>query len=96
MTGGTDQEHLKEVLERLHQANLRLKCGKCQFLKSPLTIDAGGFRPGEAKVQAVQNVPRTNKPVRAQVLLRYGLEGILWKVLAQSVNCTVTLTQIAM
>jgi hypothetical protein len=65
VTGPTDEEHLKhlrEVFDRLREANLRLKRSKCQFMQPCLTslghqVDQEGFRPVEAKVQAVSEAP---------------------------------------
>ena len=65
ITGATDDDHLKNlrtVLERLKKANLRLKQAKCHFMKPRLCtlghqVDAEGFRPMPAKVQAVQDAP---------------------------------------
>lgn len=62
--GVTQQEHLQNletVFDRLQQANLRLKRIKCQFMLPDITclghqINAEGFRPVEAKVQAMKAV----------------------------------------
>ena len=59
--GATDDNHLKNlrtVLEHLEKANLCLKRAKCHFMQSRLCtlghqVDAEGFRPMPAKVQAV-------------------------------------------
>ena len=65
ITGASDDDHLKNlrtVLERLEKANLGLKQAKCHFMKPRLCtlghqVDAEGFRPMPAKVQAVQDAP---------------------------------------
>ncbi len=68
ITGATDEEHLNNietVLKHLFDAGLRLKRSKCQFMKSSLEclghrIDAEGFHPVPAKVEAIQHAPSPN------------------------------------
>lgn len=66
LTGRDDQEHLRtldQVLQRLEEAGLRLKRGKCEFMEKEVIflghkVDATGIHPVPEKVQAVQNAPR--------------------------------------
>ncbi|KAL9961178.1 hypothetical protein ACROYT_G030076 [Oculina patagonica] len=70
ITGSSTEEHLdniEKVLGRLSDAGLRLKAGKCQFMKSVLEclghrIDAEGFHPVEAKVKAIKEAPTQTNP----------------------------------
>ena len=65
VTGRTPEEHhshLKQVLERLQKAGLRLKWEKCSFGRPSCTyldyrIDGEGIHPTEQKVSAIINVP---------------------------------------
>lgn len=65
ITGRTEQEHLQnieETLRRLSEAGLRLKTKKYQFMKASLDclghrVDAEGFHPVAAKVQAIKEAP---------------------------------------
>lgn len=56
-------KRLKQVLEVLKEAKLTLKLSKCYFAYSEVvylgyTLSADGVRPGEQKVQAIQQYPR--------------------------------------
>ena len=65
VTGHTPEEHhthLKQVLERLQKAGLRLKREKCSFGRPSCTylghrIDGEGIHPTEEKVSAIINAP---------------------------------------
>ena len=65
ITGRTEQEHLQnieETLRRLSEAGLRLKTTKCKFMEASLEclghrVDAEGFHPVAAKVQAIKEAP---------------------------------------
>ena len=70
ITGPSNEEHLaniEKVFERLSDAGLRLKAGKCQFMKPVLEclghrVDAEGFHPVEAKVNAIKEAPAPTNP----------------------------------
>jgi len=64
--------HIRDVLQRFRQANLKVKPTKCQFARSTVSylghlIGQGERRPCEVKVAAVREFPRpvTKKEVRA-------------------------------
>ena len=65
ITGGNDDEHLKnlsEVLSRMQQAGLHLKKDKCEFMSLSVVylghcIDAQGLHPTRDKVAAIQQAP---------------------------------------
>ena len=65
VTGKTEQEHLnnlEQALQRLQEAGVRLKRGKCAFLLPSVeylghVISAEGLHTSEAKVQAVVGAP---------------------------------------
>lgn len=73
--GKSVQEHntnLRKVLQRLLQANLRLKNEKCRFLKEEVSflghiISAKGIRTDEAKTLAIKEYPepKSTKQVRS-------------------------------
>lgn len=77
ITGPSTEEHLdniEEVLKRLSEAGLRLKAGKCQFMKPVLEclghrIDAEGFHPVEAKVKAIKEAPSPTNPTELKSFL---------------------------
>ena len=63
---------LRSVLQRLHEAGLRVKLSKCEFLKSRITflghvVDSEGIHTMDDKVSAVKNFPqpRTIENVRS-------------------------------
>ena len=64
-TGRSDQDHLttlNQVLTRLQEAGLRLKCNKCAFLEQEAEflghkVDASGLHPLPHKVNAIQKAP---------------------------------------
>ncbi|KAL9978544.1 hypothetical protein ACROYT_G016071 [Oculina patagonica] len=70
ITGPSTEEHLdniEKVLGRLSDAGLRLKAEKCQFMKPVLEclghrIDAEGFHPVEAKMNAIKEAPTPTNP----------------------------------
>ena len=70
ITGPSNEEHLaniEKLFERLSDAGLRLKAGKCQFMKPVLEclghrVDAEGFHPVEAKVNAIKEAPAPTNP----------------------------------
>ena len=70
ITGPSTEEHLdnmEKVLRHLSDAGLRLKAGKCQFMKPVLEwlghrVDAEGYHPVEAKVKTIQEVPAPRNP----------------------------------
>jgi hypothetical protein len=54
-------EHLKQVFERIRQANLKIKGTKCTFFKTELVylghlISAEGIRPDPAKIRAINKI----------------------------------------
>ncbi|XP_055017905.1 LOW QUALITY PROTEIN: uncharacterized protein K02A2.6-like [Boleophthalmus pectinirostris] len=65
LTGRSDHEHLEtlnEVLQRLREAGLRLKCNKCVFMEREAEflghkVDASGLHPLPNKVRAIQQAP---------------------------------------
>ena len=66
LVAGTSQEEhlklLKEVLERLKQANVRIKKSKCKFMQAEVTylgyrIDQDGIHPTEEHVLAIKQMP---------------------------------------
>ena len=65
VTGRTQEEHqanLREVLERLQKAGLRLKKEKCEFMAKSVQylghiIDAEGLHPVSDKIVAIQQAP---------------------------------------
>ena len=65
VAGKTKAEHLqllREVLQKLNQANIRLKRAKCTFLQSEVTylgyrIDKHGIHPTQERIEAVRNMP---------------------------------------
>ena len=65
VTGSTDAEnldHLAQVLQRLQDAGMRLKKGKCSFLLSSVeylghTIRAKGLHTSDTKVSAIVHAP---------------------------------------
>lgn len=72
--GKTFEEHLenlKEILNRLREANLKLKPSKCHFGKTKIKVLGHvacpqGISPDPEKVQAVKNFPRPKKVVDVQ------------------------------
>ena len=55
--------HLIKVLQRLREANLKIKPQKCEFGKQEVrflgfTINKQGIKPNEDKVEAIKNYPR--------------------------------------
>ena len=55
--------HLVKVLQRLREANLKIKPRKCEFGKQEVrflgfTINKDGIKPNEDKVEAIKNYPR--------------------------------------
>ena len=77
ITGPSTEEHLdniEKVLKRLSEAGLRLKAGKCQFMKPVLEclghrIDAEGFHPVGAKVKAIKEAPSPTNPTELKSFL---------------------------
>ena len=77
ITGPSVEEHLdniEKVLKRLSEAGLRLKAGKCQFMKLVLEclgqrIDAEGFHPVGAKVKAIKEDPSPTNPTELESFL---------------------------
>merc|ERR1711911_534299 len=75
VTGNTFQEHLSNirlVLERLRDANLKLKLSKCFFLKKQCnflghTLSADGVKVNEDKIKSINNFqhPTNVKSVRS-------------------------------
>ena len=62
ITGSSEQAHLNEVLSRLDRAGLRVRRGKCAFMRSTVTylghkIDADGLHPVPDRVTAIQEAP---------------------------------------
>ncbi len=58
----TFEEHLEHFFERLRAANLKLKVGKCVFLREQVnylghTISRQGIAPDVSKVEKVQHFP---------------------------------------
>lgn len=65
-------EHLRDVLDRLSRAGLKIKPSKCVFFKKELKylghiISGDGLRPDEEKVSAIKDLspPRSVKDVRS-------------------------------
>ena len=55
-------EHLEEVFRRLREADLKMKCSKCDFFKSKIhylghLISAEGIRPLPNKLDCIRNMP---------------------------------------
>ena len=64
-------EHLKEVFHRLREADLKMKCSKCDFFKSEIhylghLISAEGIRPLPNKLDCIRNmlVPKDVKEIK--------------------------------
>lgn len=64
--------HLKDILNRLRKAGLKLKSSKCDFFKREIhylghVINKDGIRPEEEKVKAIKELPppRTVRDVRS-------------------------------
>ena len=56
-------KHLREVLQRINDANLTIKLKKCSFATQECTylghrVGHGGILQEESKVKAVQDMPR--------------------------------------
>ncbi len=87
ITGRTDAEHVenvKAVLQRLEEHGMRIRKGKCEFLKESVTylghrIDAEGIRPVGDKVEAIRQTPEPKNQEELQAYL--GLLGYYRKFL---------------
>ena len=77
VTGTTKEEHLQRldtVLQRLEEAGLRLKQGKCSFLLESVeylghSISASGLRPTKSKVRAVTEAPTPQNETELRAFL---------------------------
>jgi hypothetical protein len=88
VTGGTPEEHmchLREVLQRLSTAGLRLQKNKCTFMATSVqylghVIDEKGLHPIGDKVEAVQKAP-SPKNLASKLAPLYALlrSAVPWK-----------------
>ena len=89
--------HVRQVLEALEKAGLRLKGKKCSFAVKELEflgfrLSEEGRRPSEEKIQAVRDFPR---PKSVKEVERFvGLAGYYRDLIPQFANITVPLTNL--
>lgn len=77
VTGGTEEEHTKnlaEVLKRFEEWGLRLKLQKCFFMQGSVeylgyVIDAQGLHTAPEKVKAVVDTPQPNNQQQLRAFL---------------------------
>ena len=67
-------DHLRQVLERLRKASLKLKPGKCHFLRQSLEylghiITPTGLKPNPKQLEAVQEFPVPNSVTQVRQFL---------------------------
>ncbi|XP_048002638.1 uncharacterized protein LOC125239165 [Leguminivora glycinivorella] len=90
-------DRLEEVLQMLEEANLTLNLSKCSFLREKIDylgyeISAEGVKPGEKKVQSVQNFPRPNDVHNVRQFL--GLVGFFRKFIGGFAQIAYPLTKL--
>ena len=100
ITGPTQEQHMKNlhaVLNCFHQAGLRLKKQKCQFLAKSVeylgfTIDQQGVHPSEGKVKAIKSAPNPKNLTELKAYL--GLLTYYGKFLPNLANVLAPLYQL--
>lgn len=100
VSGKTEEEHLnnlERVLERLQNSGLRLKKGKCEFLKQSVQylghkVDKDGIGPLQEKLDAIREAPRPVNQTQLQAYL--GLLGYYRKFIPNLTTEIAALTEL--
>ena len=93
----THLKHLRQVFQRMREADLRLKMEKCNFLKAHLQylghiISGKGIEPVPEKLESIKKMPAPTTPKEVKQFL--GLIGYYRKFVPRFADITRPLTSL--